>query len=1035
MKKLALVLGIIILILLILIVGLSFYLTDERLRTWVLPVVQDATGRDVQIERLSYTFLSTFPRLGLVIEGLEVPDPREDKLANVDRILVSMNLMPLLGGEVSVHRLQIDRPDFTYMIYRDGTTNLDDFFPEEPDELPEDEVVELPDLDLSEIIITDARFGMQDYQNRTSVLLEDMDLRSSLQFSDVLESTLDLTLGRLDVTLEGQQMVSGLGFSLSQTSVLDLAGEVLNISDGTLNLLGLDLTLEGSVSDWGGGEPLVDMRIESGSDDFSTLLDLVPPEYDELLGDLETGGGLDFVVTLQGRVTEEDVPAFEARAAITDGYIRHSDVPERISDITLRADADNELITINTFEATAGETRLSASAEIRNPLEEGARFSFSGSMNADLSTAGRYVPLEEFDITSLAGLVEIAASASGPLRTPEDAQFEVTANLSDGRIAHTEVERPLEDILVELRATHREVRIDRASARSSDNRFSVTGRLTSPLDMDAATFRLNGDVTWDLATVKEYMPIDEDTLSMRGRITLSGTASGQAGDPENATFNLDMELADGYIAYHELGQPIESLTAQGNVTQRDLTISSSAIRSGSNRFSMSGSVGDYMEENATFDLRINGVLALDEMEQYYPLEEEFGLVMSGRVDSGTRLRGRIDDLEAIQLDGTVTAEAVNMNSPDLMLPLKDLDGELVFQGDELNADGVSFLFGESDYNLSGTVRNYKSLMHEPGEAPPAQFSGDFRSEFFNADEFMDYEEQPEPEPFDAWLPNMSGSLDVEIERLQFFAMEATDIRGTVEMAPDHIRSEDARLAMYGGTMDGSFRWDVFAIDHTGFRFTGNLEDLRVEQLFNDFDLGGQSNLAEHVRANFNGSTDFNAEFDEYLEMDMMKLLAEGDFGMEEARITDHPIQVELSNLLGLQELRDLALDQWTANYDISDGVMTLEDFNLTSQDLGLNLSGTQNLIDGQLDYRAEIVLPGVWADRLGDRIPEEGREALKRDDGMLALPVTIRGTADNPRPGFDESAIRERIEQYLRDRVVDEGRDIIDDVLDRFQRN
>ncbi len=1034
MKKLALVLGIIVLILLILIGGLSLYLTDERLRSHVLPVVQDATGRDVQIEHLSYSLFRTFPRFGLIIEGVDVPDPRQDKLASVERVLVSVNLMPLIRGEVSVHRLQIDRPEFTYIVYRDGTTNLDDFLPEE--EPPDDEPAELPDLDLSEIIVNNAIFGYRDYQTRSAVRLDDLSLRSSLRFSEVLESTLDLTIGSLDVILEGQQMVSGLGFSLTQTSELDLAAENLNIRDGQLNLLGLGLTLEGSVSDWGGGEPLVDLRVASESDDFGALLDLVPPEYEDLLGDLETGGGLDFVVSLQGRISEDEVPSFEARAVITDGFIRHSDVPERISNITLRAEAVNDLITIHTFEATAGEARLSASGEIRDPLEEGAQFRLSGSMNADLSTADRYVPLAEFDITELAGLVEVEASANGLLRTPEDSRFDVTVKLTNGRIVHTEVARPVEDILVELRATHREVRIDQATARSSDNFVSASGRVTSPLDMDAATFRFNGEVALDLATIKEYVPIDEDTLAMRGSIRLSGSANGRVNDPENAAFDLDVQLSNGYLAWHELGQAIDRLTAQAKITHRDVTISEASVRSGSNRFSMSGSIREYMEENASFDLRINGLLALGEMNAYYPLEDEFGLVMDGRVNANARLRGRIDDLEGIRLDGNVTAENISMNSPDLMLPLSDLNGELVFRGNDLETRDVRFLFGESDYHLSGSVRNYKSLMYEPGEADPAVFSGRFRSEFFNADEFMDFEELPEPEPFEAWLPNLSGSLNVDIKRMQFFAMEATDIRGTVEMSPNHIGSDNARLAMYGGTMDGRFRWDVFSVDRTGVTFAGNLVDMRVEQLFDDFDLGGRSQLAEHVEANINLSTDFYAEFDEYLEMDMMRLRASGDFGMDEARISEHPTQVGVANLLGLSELRDLSLDQWTANYDIADGVMTLEDFNLTSRDLGLNLSGTHNLIDDRLDYRAEVVLPRAWAERLGDRLPRQGVDALTREeDGKLVLPVTIRGTSESPRPGFDDSAIRERIEEHLRERAVEEGRDVIEGVLDRLRRN
>ncbi len=1036
MKKLIWVLGIILLIFIILIGGLSLYLTDERLRTMILPEVRELTGRDVQVEHISYTLFRTFPRFGLVIDGLVVPDPVEEKLASMDGLLLSLNIFPLLRSEVSIHLLQIDGPDFTYIVYEDGTTNLDDFLPEVPDDEPVDPMDPdaLMDLELSEVIITNAAFGMIDHAAETVVQLSELDIRSSLRFTEVLESTMDITLGSLDITLEGQRLVTGLGFHLTQTSVLDLPGENLNLMDGRLNLHGLGLTLEGNISDWGDGEPLVDLGIASESDDFGALLDLVPPDYEAYIADLDTGGELDLTVSLQGRISEEEVPAFEARAAIVDGFIHHSDVPERISGITLTARADNDLVVIETLEATAGETRLSASGEIRDPLDEAALFSFSGTMNADLSTAGRYVPLDEFDIRELAGLIEINAEADGALWNPEEAGFDVRAVLSGGRIVHAEVARPVEDIAVEMHATHEEVSITSATARSSDNYFSITGSVTSPLDLETATFAASGDVTLDLATIDEYYPIDTDTLDMRGMITLSGSANGLVEDPENASFSVEFELADGYIAYHQIDQAIEELTAVVRANEQTVTITDARVRSGTNRFSMSGEVTDYMEDSAAFDLTINGLLALGEMNAYYPLEEEFGLVMSGEIDSGARIYGRVDDLEAVRVDGSVVASDVHMESPDLLLPLTELNGTLQFSGDDVNADEITFYFGESDYFVAGTIRDYRALMYEPDEADPAGFNGRFRSDFFNSDEFMDFEDVPEdPEPFEAFLPNLAGQFDAEISRLQFFGMEATDVRGTVEMTPHHIGSDHAELAIFDGTMDGSFRWDVLAPDHTAFTFAGNLDKMRVEELFSQMDFGGRVNLADHVQADFSATTDFYVEFDEYLEMDMEVLFASGDFGMEEARVAGHPVQTAMAGLLGIDDLRDLALDSWTAVYNIEDGIMELDDFNLTSRQIGLNMSGTQNLIDDELDYRAEIVLPGEWAGRLGSTIPSEGVEALRREDGNLVLPATIRGTSENPRPGLDNERIRDLVEQHLQDRARDAGRDVLEGVFDRLR--
>ncbi len=1033
MKKAAIIIGALLLLILIFIAGLSLYLTDDRLREMVVPELREATGRDVEIERISYTLFRTFPRFGLVIEDLHIPDPQEDKLASVDEILLSLNLIPLLRSEISIHQFLATRPDFSFIIYEDGATNLDDFFPEEdPDE--EVETAELPDISLSEIIISDAFFGFDDREHDTSARLSGLDITSALTFSDKLESTLDARLSNLEVVFEGRQMVSGLGLSLSQTSILDLAEEMLTVEDGSLNIQGLALTLEGQFSEWSDGEPFVDLQIASESDDFGSLLDLVPPDFEEYVADLETGGELDVNASLEGRFTEDSLPGFNANATIAEGFLHYADLPDQISDISLNAVATNDLFTLESFRASAAETQISASGEITDPLEESALFSFSGLMDADLAAAERYVPLDEFDIEELAGLISVSAESSGPLWDPEDAEFDVNGELTDGLIKHAQIGRAFEDNLVTLNATHEEVRLDEATARSSDNYFALSGLLTSPLQPETATFEGSGEIEWDLATVPEYYPIDTDTLDVRGNLSLNGSASGLLGDPENADFDISTDLSDGYISYHHLGHPLEELSGSLQATPNLISIASADVRSAGNRFSLSGDVEDYMEESTGFDLTLNGLLNLAEINDYYPVEDEFGLVLSGQIDSEKQMVGRIDALEDIALYGPVSASDVNMDSPDLILPLTDLNGDITFQGEDIEAESVEFLFGESDYYITGVIEDFKALMYEPGERNPAHYSGTYSAEFLNVDEFMDFEDEEDPEPFDAWLPNITGDLDGEIRRMQFFGMEATDITGQAELNPDYVALHDGSLSIYGGSMDGAFQWDVFAVDHTGFTFSGDLDDMRVDELFRDFDLGGRANLAEYVDANFNATTDFYAEFDEYLELDMHELGAEGEFGMDNARIAGHPIQVGLADLLRLDDLKDLALDSWAANYEIADGTMKLENFNLTSMGLGLNLNGSQDLIEDELDYRADVVLPGTWADRISSSVlPSQAKEALKREDGNMVVPVRIRGTSSSPRPRLDDEEIRVIVERYLRDRAEDEGRDILDGVLRRIR--
>jgi hypothetical protein len=262
-----------------------------------------------------------------------------------------------------------------------------------------------------------------------------------------------------------------------------------------------------------------------------------------------------------------------------------------------------------------------------------------------------------------------------------------------------------------------------------------------------------------------------------------------------------------------------------------------------------------------------------------------------------------------------------------------------------------------------------------------------------------------------------------IGELTFFGIDATDFNCTLQMSPQSVGASHAEMAVFGGTVGGRFLWEIFAPDHTGLTFVGNVTRVRVEQLFTQFEPGGNSKLAEHVRADFTSSVDFYSDLDETVQMVLETLRMAGNFSMDQTTISGHPIQLGLAEALRANELSDLLLDSWTSAYRIENGVIHLSDVQLTSQDLALTLSGSQNLTNGEMDYRSEAILPRQWSSRLGGILPGEGVDALVREDGRLAIPLTIRGTSDSPRVGIDSDGIEERIENYARAAVEAQRRE------------
>jgi uncharacterized protein involved in outer membrane biogenesis len=302
------------------IAGLFIYLSDERLKELVVPQANEALGREIQLNRISFTLFRTFPNFGLAMSGLAVPDDEGNTVASLDELLVSLRLMPLLRGNVEVTRLDIIRAELAYVVFPDGTTNLDFLFADE-------DLIEEPEststIDLNRIRVVDSNIRYLDYESDIQAEFHNLDMSMSIRLANTIQTDVDATIGALYVTQKGTKLLNGLGFRLIQTSDLDMENENLSISEGVLNIRGLELDLTGVISGWSNEFVHVDLALASKSDNFGSLLELIPEEYKTELEGVDTRGQLQLEAKIQGLVGEGQIPDFNLVLAIQDGYLKH----------------------------------------------------------------------------------------------------------------------------------------------------------------------------------------------------------------------------------------------------------------------------------------------------------------------------------------------------------------------------------------------------------------------------------------------------------------------------------------------------------------------------------------------------------------------------------------------------------------------------------------------------------------------------------------------------------------------------------------
>lgn len=939
MKWFLRILAVLVVLILVAVTSLSLYLTDERLKGMVMPPLQEALGDGVRVDRLGYTFFRTFPNLGLVVEGLTVPGPTGDTLVNLTSLRVSVPIMPLLSGDVQVTRILADTPNLTYIVYEDGTTNIDFLFAEE-EEVAADTTAS-SDIRLDEIQVMNGRIRYEDRQGGMSADIEGLDLTASISLGNLINSDVNASASGVTFAMDGSTYLNRMPITIRQKSSLDMASETLSLTEGFVSIRGLALNTTGSISAWSGDSMAYRFEFASASDNFGALLDLVPEEFADEVDGIETRGALVLKGTVAGDVSME-VPDFDLVLAVTDGFLKHPSAAKPIEDIQVNMTATNARITIPSFKARAEQNTVNVTGSVDRPLEPTAEFALDAVVKADLGTLETYYPISDFGI-ALKGLLDLDAKANGRVDAPDQAVFNANLTLKDGWLKYTDVEKPIENIQMVVTSTQELLTIQSISANAAANTVSLTGTVRQPLDMDKARFDISAAANMNLETLKEFYPIDEDTLTLRGQMQFNAKANGLVSKPESAVAIGDLQLANGSIQYHSI----------------------------------------------TDTMRVSGGIRAD-----------------------VRFNGTMDRLADMRFNGGMNVTSFSVSSPALDQPVTNMNGDLIFSDANVELKSFVFQMGSSDFTITGSAVQYKNLFEAVGSASPMRLNAQYVSRFLNVDEIYDINDTND-DPLYMELPNLSSTLTARIDSLVFVGMSITDIQGKANTTPKMLEMNEASALAFGGSMSGYMKWDIPQPDYTWVTFRGDLTNVRSEQFFKEFQLGGQSDFHKYISGGLTAKANFVTAMDEMLVQDAKTIQADGSFGMDRARIKDHPSQVRIADLLGLAELKDVSLDAWTATFAIKDGLMTLRDMNLTSKDIGLNLNGTHNLVTDRIDYKVHITLPGSYGNRLEGILTKDGVEALKNDKGMIVVPMGITGTSTDPSVGLDRDFLQNAIREYL----------------------
>lgn len=423
----------------VLIVGgaifLKLYFTSDRLKTLVIPKVEEATQRKVSVGDIS---LSVFPRIAISMEQLTVSAPQGEafdkaEFLSLDELILDISLFALLKDRVEIDEIVLTRPKLYLEVNRHGVANYSQ--PEEvkrakgapgqhPSQPAEQETTSPLGIVLANFQVIDGEIDYVDKQADRRIYISDytQTMRANASGEVVfLES--ESRIGGLSYGSTKSFLISNLPIVTYQRLTYRQTEDVLSLDSVAVGIREIALVLKGAVERTQ-TEPWLNLSLRSTKADLAQLLSLVPKDYMKAAEGLSSSGKFQFAMDIKGEVGDSAQPAVRGTFTVSEGSIRYANLSKSVSDINVQGSFEQPPMvkgkqqpgkfSMEKFSANLGTSTMTGKLSMVDFDDPMLTASFNGNIN--LGEVKEYYPLEQG--TEVTGAIAANFSIGGKAKAP-----------------------------------------------------------------------------------------------------------------------------------------------------------------------------------------------------------------------------------------------------------------------------------------------------------------------------------------------------------------------------------------------------------------------------------------------------------------------------------------------------------------------------------------------------------------------------------------------------------------------------------------
>ena len=569
----------------------------------------------------------------------------------------------------------------------------------------------------------------------------------------------------------------------------------------------------------------------------------------------------------------------------------------------------------------------------------------------------------------------------------------------------------------------------------------------SELELRSSKFVIHGEYEWKEKTLVDLHAEGKDTdiqtlLSLmpesvsrnfekyrsKGDMHFTARLKGEVSRKTSPALSVAFGFQDATLYHPDYRSRIDNANLEGSFASDHVADPAAAVlilknidgKLNGKAFHANLAVHNFTDSDITLDFK--GQLDAASVADLYPIHDMTDV--SGELQADLSFSGRLSWLRnRATAKRTATRGSVELNDLGFTygsqrIPIRDVNGTLQFNNNDLALSNVRARLGNSDFLINGFFKNV--ITYFLFENQPIGIEADLKARFLDLDELFAF-------GFAKSSGNTSGEYEFRISEninlkfncdigsLRYKRFHAQHVAGDLLVKNQMAVSRNVRLQSMGGNIAFSGSVEARNPKIIDVSSVARLSGIYLDSVFYVFENFNQDFIRNtHLKGQAYADVDLRMVLDPALRMFSETLVSDIGLVIRNGELNNfEPIQ-KLDKYLDDEGLDKVRFSDLKNEIHIENKKIYIPQMDVLTNVTNMHISGTHTL-DQQIDYRIVTPLRSYRKINLG-----EARTAIEDDGaGQSKLYLKIAGTTDNYRVVYDSESVRKKISEDIKNEVTE----------------